>query len=144
MSAITKILDSFIYVLVKYDLLNAKAIEKARDEYFESITFKKPEDINDSDYVETTIDAALSNARRPIHILVKNNEDGTIEAQQIPGLLLKKFEDGHIRAYGTRIDGVVREELPIKYLLLCRANGIKFVKENAIGSGKLVSTDLAK
>lgn len=147
MTAINKILDAFITVLSKHKVLDTEAINKAREEYFDSITFKVSKhtaDINDTDYVETTLDAALLKARKPINILVKKNEDGTLESVQIKGLLLKECEDGQIRAYGTRIDGIVRPELPMRFLLLCRANGIKFVKENAVGSGKLVHTELAK
>ena len=145
MSAIEKILDVYIVLLCKREVIDIKAIKEVQEEYLNSINVKErktPAQVDDGDYVETTLDDSLKSMKKPIKILVKEHKDGTLECTQIPGLLVKKCEDGKVRAYGTRIDDVVREELPMKYLILCRANGYRFVAENAVGSGKYVKTEL--
>ena len=140
--AITKIIDAYIDVLRTYKVWDHDAIIQSKGKYLDNIDVEKPKKFEDGEYVPTTLEEALTRLKKPIHIPVKKHEDGTLECAQIPGLLVKKYDDGIVRAYGTRIDDVVRNELPMKYLLLCRANAIRFDTNNVIGSARYAISDL--
>ena len=139
------VLDIFTGILIKNGDFTVAGVEKAFREFSSKVTvhkYKPPKASNGPrSYIRTTLAEAVENAKLPVLIPVRRNQYGNWESTIYPGLLFNDPEPTKAVAFGMQ-DGPKIAPLSINQLLICQANGFRYMKNNTVGSAKHTSSEL--
>jgi hypothetical protein len=140
-----EILKNFINKIQEVGDYTEAGVNNAFEKFKKSLTIHKhvpePGPKHTAGYINTTIEEAITNAKRPIYIPVKKNEYGNIECAVYPGLLVRDVGENTGVVYGIQ-DGENIVSLSMNQIRICMANGWRYDGENLVGSAKTTYNEL--
>ena len=148
-----RLLIMFTDFIVGEGDFSPKGVEASFAKFIESIEIHKPKPVakavapansNSSSYVKTTLQEAIEQAKKTVHIPVFKNKWGHWESTVYKGLLFDNPKEDPEKsfAFGDQGEDGTIHPLSMNQLLVCRSNGWRYLKDNTIGSAKACDSEL--